>query len=112
MGVGDRQARFEPQRFQVRGLRLAIPLEHAEGVAKVVVKRGRIGVQPDRLLTVRERLLSLPTIQESLAQIGLRRRKRGIELDGTLKLLDRLVSLFQLAETDPQIVVRDNKVRP
>ena len=73
---------------------------------------GRIGVEADRLLTVRQRFVGLTAIQQHLAQVGLGRREARVQLDGAAEMVECLVLLAQLAQPDPQVVVGHHEVRP
>ena len=112
VGIGERQLRIQPQRFQVGGLGVDEPVQHPQHVAEVVVQHGRVGIQADRLLTVRQRLLGLTAVQQRLAQVGLGRGERRVQLDGAAEMLERLVLLAQLTQRDAQVVVGHHEVRP
>ena len=75
VGVGRGEVRVQPQCFQVRGPGVDQPVQHPQHVAEIVVQHRRIRIEPDRLLTVRQRFLGLAAIQQRLAEVGLGRRR-------------------------------------
>ena len=58
-------------------------------------KAAMSGLEPHRLLAVRQRLLRLAAVQEHLAQVGPGRREGRLELDRPAEMLQRLVALAE-----------------